>query len=103
MEGVAFSFADGVDVLDEAGARPTTPLLVGGGARSGFWGQLISDVTGLTIDLAAGAEAGAALGAARLGMLAAGAGDVKSVCQRPATQRQFVPRAETAELPLRRV
>src|SRR5208337_2832440 len=33
MEGVAFSFADGVDVLDAAGARPVRPLLVGGGAR----------------------------------------------------------------------
>ena len=39
MEGVAFSFADAVDVLNAADARPTTPLLVGGGARSGFWGQ----------------------------------------------------------------
>ena len=47
MEGVAFSFADGVDVLREAGAAPETPLLVGGGARSGFWGQMIADVTGL--------------------------------------------------------
>ncbi|MGA7198264.1 xylulokinase, partial [Roseiarcus sp.] len=74
MEGVAFSFADGVDVLDAAGARPVRPLLVGGGARSDFWGQMIADVTGLIIDLAQGAEAGAALGAARLGMLAAGAG-----------------------------
>ena len=75
MEGVAFSFADAVDVLDAAGARPVRPLLVGGGARSDFWGQMISDVTGLTIDVAAGAEAGAANGAARLGMLAAGAGE----------------------------
>ena len=72
MEGVAFAFADGVEVLDAAGARPDRPLLVGGGARSEVWGQMIADVTGLTIDLAAGAEAGAALGAARLGMLAAG-------------------------------
>ena len=38
MEGVAFSFADGVDVLREAGAAPVTPLLVGGGARSGLLG-----------------------------------------------------------------
>ena len=97
MEGVAFSFADAVDVLNAADARPTTPLLVGGGARSGFWGQLIADVTDLTIDVAAGAEAGAALGAARLGMLAAGAGDVHSICLRPPTQRQFQPRPENAE------
>ncbi len=98
MEGVAFSFADGVDVLDAAGARPVRPLLVGGGARSEFWGQMIADVTGLTIDLAAGAEAGAALGAARLGMLAAGAGPVEAVCARPPVHREFIPDPEQAAL-----
>ncbi|MBV9287051.1 MAG: xylulokinase [Hyphomicrobiales bacterium] len=98
MEGVAFSFADGVDVLDAAGARPDRPLLVGGGARSEFWGQMIADVTGLTIDLALGAEAGAALGAARLGMLAAGAGSVEAVCARPATERAFTPDPARAAL-----
>src|SRR5271170_65006 len=94
MEGVAFSFADGVDVLDAAGARPVRPLLVGGGARSEFWAQMIADVTGLTIDLASGAEAGAALGAARLGMLAAGAGTIEAVCARPPVQREFKPEPE---------
>jgi xylulokinase len=98
MEGVAFSFADGVDVLDAAGARPVRPLLVGGGARSEFWGQMIADVTGLTIDLAEGAEAGAALGAARLGMLAAGAGSVEAVCTRPPTERAFEPDAARAAM-----
>ena len=53
--------------------------------------QMIADVTGLTIDLAPGAEAGAALGAARLGMLAAGAGSVEAVCTRPPVQREFKP------------
>ena len=96
MEGVAFSFADGVDVLDAAGARPVRPLLVGGGARSEFWAQMIADVTGLTIDLASGAEAGAALGAARLGMLAAGAGSVEAVCPRPPVQREFKPGPDRA-------
>ena len=96
MEGVAFSFADGVDVLDAAGARPVRPLLVGGGARSEFWGQMIADVTGLTIDLAQGAEAGAALGAARLGMIAAGAGGVEEICPRPPIQREFKPDPERA-------
>jgi xylulokinase len=98
MEGVAFSFADGVDVLDAAGARPVRPLLVGGGARSEFWAQTIADVTGLTIDLAQGAEAGAALGAARLGMLAAGAGTVEAVCARPPVQREFKPDSEGAAI-----
>jgi xylulokinase len=98
LEGVAFAFADGVDVLTEAGARPKASMLVGGGARSSLWGQMIADATGLTIDLAAGAEAGAALGAARLAMLAAGAGDEASVCARPPAQRQFAPNAARAGL-----
>ncbi len=98
MEGVAFSFADGTDVLREADAAPVTPLLVGGGARSIFWGQMIADVTGLEIDLAAGAEAGAALGSARLGMLAAKAGEERAICARPDTQRRFVPDAARAAL-----
>ena len=105
MEGVAFSFADAVDVLDAAGARPVRPLMVGGGARSDFWGRMIADVTGLTIDVAAGAEAGAAQGAARLGMLAAGAGSIAEVCKRPPTQRSFEPdpeRAAVAEPRLKR-
>jgi xylulokinase len=98
MEGVAFSFADGVDVLREADAAPVTPLMVGGGARSGFWGQMIADVSGLEIDVAAGAEAGAALGAARLAMLAAEAGEERAICARPETQRRFTPDAARAAL-----
>jgi xylulokinase len=57
---------------------------------------MIADVTGLTIDLAHGAEAGAALGAARLGMLAAGAGSVEAVCSLPPIQRAFTPDPERA-------
>ena len=98
MEGVAFSFADGADVLGEAGARPTSTMIVGGGARSGFWGQMIADATGLTIDLAEGAEAGAALGAARLAMLAAGAGEEAKICRRPKITRSFQPDSERAAL-----
>jgi xylulokinase len=98
MEGVAFAFADGPDVVEAAGARPKSTLIVGGGARSAFWAQMIADATGLTIDLPAGAEAGAALGAARLAMLAAGAGDERTVCATPEAQKRFAPRAERAAL-----
>jgi xylulokinase len=98
MEGVAFSFADGIDVIGAAGARPTSTMIVGGGARSPFWAQMIADATGLTIDLAEGAEAGAALGAARLAMLAAGAGDEAAICRRPAVERSFGPNSERGGL-----
>jgi xylulokinase len=98
LEGVAFAFADGLDVVEAAGARPKSTLIVGGGARSSFWTQLIADATGLTIDLPAGAEAGAAVGAARLAMLAVGAGDEATICRPPPVERRFEPRAERAML-----
>jgi xylulokinase len=96
MEGVAFTFADGLDVVAAAGAQPRSTLIVGGGARSGFWAQLIADATGLTIDRAESAEAGAAAGAARLAMLAAGAGDEATICQPPKIQERFRPDAARA-------
>ncbi len=91
LEGVAFSMADGLDVLTSAGARLDTCQLVGGGARSRFWGQMLADVLGIDLLLPEGAEHGAAFGAARLGMLAADAGDEATICTRPAVQHTFSP------------
>jgi xylulokinase len=97
VEGVAFALADCLDVLVEAGAAPTSCMLVGGGARSAFWAQLISDVTGLTLDLPVGAEIGSAFGAARLAMLAAG-GSEAEICVKPSVRRSFAPNIEYASL-----
>jgi xylulokinase len=97
LEGVAFSFADGLSVLEDAGARPTSCMLVGGGARSRFWAQMLADVTGLALDLPQGAETGAAFGAARLGMLAAGAGSEAEICARPPIRERFEPNAGAHE------
>lgn len=91
MEGVAFSMADGLDVLNGAGARLDTCQFVGGGARSRFWGQMLADVLGIDLLLPEGAEHGAAFGAARLGMLAAEAGDEAAICTRPSVQHVFSP------------
>jgi xylulokinase len=94
LEGVAFAFADGLDVLRGAGAALTSCLLVGGGARSVLWGRMLADVLDLPLVLPSGAETGAALGAARLGMLAAGAADEATVCVQPPVQRVFEPGAD---------
>jgi xylulokinase len=98
LEGVAFGLADGLDVLHGAGARLSSCMMVGGGARSRFWGQMLSDVLGLTLALPQGAETGAALGAARLGMLAAGGGDEARVCVAPPVRETFKP--DRARAPL---
>jgi len=93
LEGVAFGLADGLDALRAAGTEVRQLSLVGGGARSGFWAQLIADALGVEILVHTGSEAGGALGAARLAWLAAG-GDVDTVCTRPDVSARYSPDPE---------
>lgn len=87
VEGVSFGLRDGLDTL----TRPSGPLaLVGGGARSAWWAQLLADILEVPLVLSEGGEAGGALGAARLAWLADG-GNVVQVCTAPALRRVFKP------------
>ena len=87
VEGVSFGLRDGLDTL----ARPAGDLvLVGGGARSDWWAQLLADVLDVPLALCEGSEAGAAVGAARLAWLADG-GSEAEVCRRPGMRRRFEP------------
>jgi xylulokinase len=103
LEGVSFALADGLDVLKDAGAMLDTCMLVGGGARSRLWAQLLSDVLGIELLVAEGAEHGAAFGAARLAMLAAGAGDEAAICARPPVRDTFAPRTDGMEQTAKRL
>ncbi len=67
-EGVAFSLVDLLDLTGFSGARVA---LVGGGARSGLWPQMIADITGKSVDILDGREFGAR-GAALLARVAVG-------------------------------
>jgi xylulokinase len=66
LEGVAFALADCQDALLEAGAPITRIALIGGGARSRLWAELIATVLGRPLLLPQDAVFGSALGAARL-------------------------------------
>jgi xylulokinase len=101
MEGVAFALADGLTVLADANAAPRGCMLVGGGARSRFWAGLIADATGLTLDVPEGAEVGAAFGAARLAMLAAGM-DEAAVCAKPPLRDRIAPSGRDPHMIARR-
>ncbi|MBR0916300.1 xylulokinase [Bradyrhizobium japonicum] len=74
LEGVAFAIADCHDALTAAGASIGTIALVGGGARSRFWGQLIATAIDRPLLLPPLALLGPALGAARLARQASGGG-----------------------------
>ncbi|WP_326533899.1 xylulokinase [Pseudorhodoferax sp.] len=95
VEGVGHGLRDGLDTL----ARPAagTPLaLVGGGARSVWWSQLLADMLQTPLALGAGGEAGGALGAARLAWLADG-GDAAAVCLQPPLRSLYQPAPDAAE------
>jgi len=83
LEGVAFAFADGQQVLEAAGTRIGTVSVIGGGARSPFWGRILASVLNRPLTYHSGGEVGPAFGAARLGRLAASGEEPGEVCKRP--------------------
>lgn len=93
MEGVAFCFADHFDILSDAEINLESCFVVGGGARSDFWGQMIADVINFPLDLPEGAELGGAFGAARLAMLASNTGSEAEICFKPKIKTRFIPNA----------
>ncbi|MBW7893178.1 MAG: hypothetical protein H3C48_19615 [Chitinophagaceae bacterium] len=46
MEGVAFSLKDCFRIIEEIGLEVSEFILIGGGAKSETWSQIISDVLG---------------------------------------------------------
>ncbi|MBK7745250.1 MAG: xylulokinase [Betaproteobacteria bacterium] len=90
IEGVSFGLRDGWACLG-ANLRDVESLsLVGGGARSALWAQLLASTLGVPLVTFEGGEAGGALGAARLAWLAVG-GDLALVARTPATRNRFEP------------
>jgi xylulokinase len=97
LEGVAFAFADGKDALEEAGTAIGGLQVIGGGARSVFWGRILATALDRPLLYPTGAEVGPAFGAARLARLAAEGEDPGAVCLPPQTEREILPDPVLAE------
>jgi xylulokinase len=91
LEGVAFALSDAQSRLHAAGTRCALPGVIGGGARSRYWTQLISDIMGGPLARYQGAAKGPAFGAARLARLALGQESVEEVCQKPVIEEVIEP------------
>lgn len=70
LEGVGYALADGMDVVHACGIKPQSVTLIGGGARSEYWRQMLADISGQQLDYRTGGDVGPALGAARLAQIA---------------------------------
>lgn len=93
LQGVSFAFRDNLEALRAAGTTLDRVTAVGGGSRSRYWLSMLATILNLPIDVPADGDFGGAFGAARLGMLAAGAGDTQTVCHAPDTQYTVEPDA----------
>ena len=91
LEGVGFALAEGMDAVHECGVQPQTVMLIGGGARSAYWRQMLADISGLTLDYRQGGEVGPALGAARLAQWAL---DAHSEWPEPELVQRHQPHSE---------
>jgi len=91
LEGVAFALADGLAVLREAGTTVDRLAVIGGGARSSYWGRTLAAAMEVELVYLQGGEVGPALGAARLAQLAVDGGDPATVCAAPPVARTQAP------------
>ena len=74
MEGVGFGLLDALRAVQSTGADVTACALVGGGARSVYWAQLLANILQREIYTLHGSELSACIGAAKLGFMAIGQG-----------------------------
>ena len=94
LEGVCYAMRDAQQALASAGTLLHEADLIGGGARSALWSQLMADTLNLRLHQVAESAIGCALGAARLARMAAG--DALSAARKPKRVRTFEPRADQA-------
>lgn len=92
LEGVAFALADCRDALAAAGTSIDTCVAVGGGSHSQYWLEAVATALNVPLDIPAQGDFGAAFGAARLGMMAAGH-TPSDVAAPPPIQRSVTPNA----------
>ena len=70
LEGVSFAFAEGLEALEDTQQQAQQINVIGGGAKSPFWRQLLCNILQQPIIFRRGSEAGPAVGAARLALIA---------------------------------
>jgi xylulokinase len=98
VEGVAFALLDGYRALQAAGTSVETASLVGGGSKSWYWSSLLASALELPLLRHSGGDRGAALGAARLGMLASNPNaDISAICAAPPVIDRIEPQADRVD------
>lgn len=95
IEGVSFALAQGIDVVHDSGVTADHITLIGGGAKSHYWRQLLADITSNTLEYRTGGDVGPALGAAKLAQIALNPQkEIASLCPPLALEQIYYPNHE---------
>jgi xylulokinase len=93
LEGVTFAIRDCRDALAKTGTRIDRMLATGGGSKSDYWLKAIATALNTPVDVPKDGDFGAALGAARLGLMAA-TGATGDIATQPPIERVIEPDAK---------
>ncbi|WP_184017380.1 xylulokinase [Sphingobium boeckii] len=97
IEGVAFALVDGMTALQAAGTRIEKLSVIGGGARSAYWGRIIASTLAVPLVYLDGGEVGPALGAAQLARAAFLGTDAAALCVPPPISHVIEPEADITD------
>jgi xylulokinase len=98
LEGVAFAFHDGMDALLASGAKIESISVIGGGARSLYWGKILSSVLRRPLTYRDSGAVGPAYGAARLARMGKENAGIEDVCTPPPILHVAEPDERLADL-----
>lgn len=91
LQGVCFGLRDSVVALQSTGVTLPRLMAIGGGTGSKYWLKLLATIFNMPIDIPDGGEFGAALGAARLAIVACGHGAIDEVMTAPKIRETILP------------
>ncbi|MGH1368600.1 MAG: xylulokinase [Maritimibacter sp.] len=97
LEGVCFGLRDAHEAMRETGGHVRELFAIGGGSASQYWLKTLATTLNMPLALPEGREFGAALGAARLGMIAATEAPITEVLRRPKAREIILPDAAQRE------
>jgi xylulokinase len=94
LEGVAFGLRDSLEAFEANGTSLSRLLAIGGGAKSTYWLKLIATALNVTLERPQGGEFGAAMGAARLAVMAHTGAVSEDVLTKPEIAETIQPVSE---------
>lgn len=94
LTGVAFGLRDCLEALKSVDVKTDSLFAIGGGAKSDYWVELAATILKIPLKIPSSSEFGAALGAARLAVIADNEGAIDSLLSTPAVKKTIEPKKD---------